>query len=299
MLNLRRPLIFKRMIRSIFSSDNRRRVAVGIKSSLHHFVFVICAGIQILIFCIALFLFKKWGAFDKDGASSLALGLIFVAPVYAAMLAAISAYSVFSLIKSICNSLSQTELSTNVKSTSRNIQGQRLLTAPEDTPVDQLIQQIQMQQGTRCDGIEKTRRICATTGLIITLCAIAVPLFTWLMAVNVSHNQEKLLNFWSVTFSAASLGAITISVGIALLKHSIKLKASEDSIQESIDILERARLLLSWPGTEAHIYEYARILAINIIGSPNPASDELLEESEGLFQQVTRKLAVSAMSSSS
>ena len=81
------------------------------------------------------------------------------------------------------------------------------------------------------------------TGRIFASSAIIIPVITWVYAISLYDDKEKLQNLWALTFSSMTAGFILITIGVTMLRHSKTIQENIFYMEDKIFHLRKLRVV--------------------------------------------------------
>lgn len=102
--------------------------------------------------------------------------------------------------------------------------------------VERSIQQALLDGERNAARLEKYGRSFAMFSTLI-------PLITWVYALVVAHNKDKLDNLWALTFSSTGAGSLGVTIGVTLLRHAKAARARLETLSEEILVLRKMRVV--------------------------------------------------------
>lgn len=82
------------------------------------------------------------------------------------------------------------------------------------------------------------------TGRIFASSAIIIPVITWIYAIGLYDDKEKLSNLWALTFSSMTAGFILVTIGVTMLRHAKTIQENIYYMEDKIFHLRKLRVVV-------------------------------------------------------
>jgi len=122
-------------------------------------------------------------------------------------------------------------------------ESQDLFAAHEGEVTTILLRTLESDIANKLLEYKRKMNLADYTGRIFASSAIIIPLITWIYAIRLYDDVDKLQNLWALTFSSMTAGFILISIGVTMLRHAKTIQENIYYMEDKIFYLRKLRVV--------------------------------------------------------